>query len=473
MAVERETFENLVPLQFISFNFPNPLFTTNPKSLNQYGQSLRIAILDSPQQPATDPPQLAAMLVPHNREHDWIFSTKNGNLQLLLNSPGISRLILIGNPLHDADDFPAIYNRPMNEDSTDILHIQERLTPLLFALSPKSAFINNLPPEIPFVTYEDNVICSVSVEKCTGSYVGEMLVEDVEIETFGSNSKGREFRRRLRFKRMPNLVQTEIRIISEIPVEDFGVKAVKFRPDNSCLVHPYLPPMVASLSLISTHLDRGDCLDSKPRVLCIGVGGGALLSFLHTHFAFRVYGVEIDEIVRKVAKKYFGLVENEMLRVCVGDGIEIIKKVAENIAFVSNGYRKSNGNVDSFRDLHSPFDVIMVDLDASDARNGLCAPPMEFIRKEVLSAAKLALQTHGILVINVIPVSRTFYDYLINEFREVFAELYEINVENEENYVLIAAVTPVMIVSSDNDNPIVKKLNLIIPKQYIDCIRKL
>ena len=43
------------------------------------------------------------------------------------------------------------------------------------------------------------MVCSVVVGKFVGTFIGEFLVEDVEI-------KSKEFRRRLRFKRMPNLI---------------------------------------------------------------------------------------------------------------------------------------------------------------------------------------------------------------------------------------------------------------------------
>ena len=65
-------------------------------------------------------------------------------------------------------------------------------------------------------------------------------------------------------------------------------------------------------------------------------------------------------------------------------------------------------------------DAIKVDLDSSDATNGTSAPPLEFIRKQVLLAAKSVLCDFGILAINVISPNRSFYEKLIYEFREVF-----------------------------------------------------
>jgi len=51
-------------------------------------------------------------LVSQIREPDWIFSTESGHLQLLLSSPGISQLILIGNNrINGSDSSPLTYHK--------------------------------------------------------------------------------------------------------------------------------------------------------------------------------------------------------------------------------------------------------------------------------------------------------------------------------------------------------------------------
>ena len=462
MALDRATFEALVPSRFITFTFPNPIS----------GHLLRVAVLDSPT-PATDSPRVAAMLVPHHREHDWIFSTLDGHLQLLLSSPSISRLILAGD-LPAADHCsPVIYNRSVNADTESYLvKLQGNLMPLLLALSPKS-FAENGSLEIPFLSYDDNVIGSVIVEKCVGSCVGEMLVEDVEIE---STESKREFRRRLRFKRMPNLIQTEVSIVPA--VGSGGIGEVEFRLDLGVLVHPYLAPMAASLCLICSYIEERIRTGFTPKALCVGVGGGALLSFLQTQLGFEVFGVEADEIVLSVAERYFGLEVGETIRVFVGDGIEVIEKI---------GCRVMERNLGSFgvHEVENPcfmndinqcgtkFDVIMVDLDSSDVCNGVSAPPLDFVQRSVLLSARSALCKLGIFVINVIPPNRSFHEMLIHEFREVFHELYEIDVGNGENYVLIATVSPIDSTLSGSENAFLVKLKRSISGAYMDSIRKI
>lgn len=170
MALDASTFETLTPSRFISFTIPHPSFSNTP---------LRVAVLDSPLQP-NDVPQVGAMLVPEGREIDWIFSTELGHLQLLLSSPEISRLILIGNNFMEGTlpFTPHVYHRPL-ECSLHLQGFEVWSKPLLLALSPKSLFKRGIP-EIPILSYVDNLVSSVVVHQCAGIHVGEMLVEDVE-----------------------------------------------------------------------------------------------------------------------------------------------------------------------------------------------------------------------------------------------------------------------------------------------------
>ncbi|KAM1578155.1 hypothetical protein ACFX1R_042047 [Malus domestica] len=475
MALERNTFETITPSRFITFTFPNP---SNSSSL------LRVAVLDSPLQ-LTDSPRVAAMLVPIPRESDWIFSTESGHLQLLLSSPGISRLILIGSDRSaDAHHSPPIYHRPDKNGTScnEELGVSEKLKPLLLALSPKCCFKFGIP-EIPILCYEDNVVSSVVLERCVGSLVGEMVVEDVEIESGAGEVSKREFRRRLRFKRMPNLVQTEVRIV---PKTGFGFDCVEFgeiefRLDNSVLVHPYLVPMVASLSLVASCVEEQIRSGFRPKALCLGVGGGALLGFLSAHLSFQVVGVEADGEVRRVARKYFGLEDGEHINVHVGDAIKFIEKLAfrvnERTAGSIFAYEVEDGSescdMGDGNDVHTKFDVVLADLDSSDAGDGIIAPPFEFVRKHVLLAAKSVLCDNGIFAINVIPPNRSFYTTMIHEFREVFHELYEIDVGNGENFILIAVVSPVTSATSDCENSFLNKLRMVVSGAYLNSIKKI
>lgn len=343
--------------------------------------------------------------------------------------------------------------------------------PLLIALTPKLAFVQtNGFPLIPFLSYEDEVIRSSVLEVCVGPSVGEMLVENVELKLADG---GREFRRRLRFKRMPNLVQSQVRINlhdeSDL-VEELDSAA--FNVDASVLVQPYLSPMVAGLSVICSHLDRQIQEGLRPRALCLGVGGGVLVSFMAARLGFEVVAVEEDEVVLRVGKKYFGLRESEFVHLCVGDGIELVEKIAFDRKDQNfNGCNVENGSF--LQNLDRKFDVIMVDLDSSDARMGTSAPPLKFVRKSVLLAAREIISGNGILVINVIPPSKSFYETLVAEFHDVFKELYEIDVGNGENMVLVASVSEIHSSTSEGGDNFLQKLELIIQEPYINSMRKI
>ncbi|KAJ0101956.1 hypothetical protein Patl1_05947 [Pistacia atlantica] len=335
--------------------------------------------------------------------------------------------------------------------------LEENVMPLVIALS-RNFCVKDGILDLPILNYEDDVISSVVLDRFVGAFVGAMLVEDVEIE---NECEKREFRRRLRFKRLPNLVQTEVRIVPETELSLDLIKIggrVRFRPDIGVLVHVYLVPMVASCTLIGSYLGERIQSGFRPKALCVGVGGGALVSFLRTQLCFEVVGVEKDEEVLSVARRYFGLEDGEYVWFHVGDAIEFIEKLA---CGVNDG------------DLDTKFDVIMVDLDSGDAKSGISAPPLEFVTRNVLLAARLVLSDFGIFVINVIPPNRSFYETLIREFREVFSELYEIDVGNRENFILIATVLPIVSSASDCENPFLKKLRLVISGAYMDSINKI
>lgn len=319
-------------------------------------------------------------------------------------------------------------------------------------------------PRIPFLNYDDGVISSVVVEVCLGSRVGEMLVEDVELEIceeFGSRRT--EFRRRLRFKRTPNLIQTQICISRDFNSCENELAMTSFPSSDylntAMLVQPYLIPMVASISLVSSSLEEKIQSGYRPKALCLGVGGGALLSFLNTQLGFEVVGVEEDEAVLGLARRRFGLPENPYIRVHIGDGIELLKN------------RSFCGKHD--RVLDSKFDVVMVDLDSSEAGIGTMAPPVAFVEESVLVATRAILCKSGIVVMNVIPSSRLSYEKLTDDFNKVFDEVYEIDVENGENFVLIASVSQIGKFCLDSESGFICKLRKAISGSFIDAIRKI
>ncbi|XP_074565970.1 uncharacterized protein LOC141822422 [Curcuma longa] len=462
--MEAGEFERLSPSRFVSFAFPNP------QPGDPYADPLRVAVLDSPLPESAPPPRTAAMLVPPGREDDWVFCTAAGQLQLLISSsgdPSISRFILIGG--QPSSTPPKCYSRNEWDPDSDRLHrFQQLLTPLLLALSPKSSFSDGLP-DIPFLSFEDDVIRITPVETLVGPSVGEMLVEDVELD----RSLSPKLRRRLRFKRMPNLVQSQVYLL---PDSSSSSRFGSFLPEKGSLLQPYLRPMVASLSLISPAVDLQIQSGLMPRVLCVGVGGGALLMSLRLKFGFDVLGIEADEVVLDVAKRHFGLTEDDFLKVGLGDGLACIKYLSilqtGKIEDMKNG-ETSRELVKLLRGYSSGFDVVMVDLDSEDASNCVFAPPLEVVEKGVLMALRTIIKEHGVVTVNVVPSCMSFYKQMIDDFGSFFSEVYEIDVGNGENYVLVATASPVDILERNSEDSFFKELKEVVGQKYVDALRRI
>ncbi|CAL9093785.1 unnamed protein product [Musa acuminata var. zebrina] len=466
-TMEPGAFERHSPSRFVSFVFPNP------QPGDPYADPLRVAVLDSPLPTPAPPPCTAAMLVPPGREEDWIFSTAAGHLQLLLSSSSddrpLARLLLVGDvPSSSAKP----YSRPHSDpDSDRLLRFQQRLLPLILALSPKAAFCDGLP-DIPFLSFEDDVLRLTPVEMLVGPAAGEMLVEDVELDR--SPSAMPELRRRLRFKRMPILVQSQVRLV--LDSSSSSSSPGSFRPETGSLVQPYLKPMVAGLSLIAPAVGRQVGSGLMPRALCVGVGGGALLMSLRSSFGFDVVGIEADDVVLNVARQHFGLADDDFLKVGVGDGLVLIKYLStlKTGKDLNSSHGVSDHNFIALLGDHSSgFDAVMVDLDSEDPGSGVYAPPLEFPERSILIDVRTILKDHGIVVVNVIPPCASFYKQMIDIFGKVFAELYEIDVGNGENYVLVASVSPVEIAASHTEDPFLNKLKEVVGDRYVGAVRRI
>jgi spermidine synthase len=222
------------------------------------------------------------------------------------------------------------------------------------------------------------------------------------------------------------------------------------------LVQPYLQAMVAGLAVIAPSIEESIQSGAKPRCLCAGVGGGSLPMSIRVGLQFDVLGIEADGAVLDVARNYFGLMEDELLHVRVGDTIQMIQD------FAHQGEPDMN------------FSAVMVDLDSSDAMCGVSAPPLEMTHGSVLLAAHKILHHRDILIMNVIPPSSdgSFYKNLIDVLRQVFSELYEIDVGNGENFILIATASPIVTSLSDNSGLFLTELRKL-AGDFVEHIRKI
>ena len=78
-----------------------------------------------------------------------------------------------------------------------------------------------------------------------------------------------------------------------------------------------------------SHQGLGSCVKVLHKLLILGLGGGALCTYLHKEFPTTVIdGVDIDPTMLQLATKYFGFTPSDHLRAHISDGVQFVKDVA-------------------------------------------------------------------------------------------------------------------------------------------------
>jgi hypothetical protein len=240
--------------------------------------------------------KFAVFIVPQGRECEWLFSTRDGRRQLA-DSADCLRLVVVH--LNRAHVFQ------------DLGSVQDELSAYVMELSPPEL---ETDAQVPFLSIGgDDGSVGERVERCRGKsqFSGEFVVEDVTV--------GSELYRRLVFMNNPNITQSEARLKT---VKSSNKKKRKV-VDTSYLACKYLALMAGAM---------GDYLDSPDaRCLIVGLGGGALASFMAANFKqVTVDVVEIDPSIARVAKEQFGFEENDRLKLHTEDGLEFVDRVAKS-----------------------------------------------------------------------------------------------------------------------------------------------
>lgn len=144
--------------------------------------------------------------------------------------------------------------------------------------------------------------------------------------------------------------------------------------------------------------------------LVIGVGGGTIPSFLRAVSpTMKIDAVDIDPVVVEVAKSHFGFREDDALKAHVADGRAFVEAAKHRYDFVF---------LDGF---------------------GQDSVPKHLTTREFLTAVKNVLTPGGIVLGNVWgrDVNRQ-YDSMIRTYRDVFRELYIVDVLGSGNKIVIA-----------------------------------
>lgn len=192
-----------------------------------------------------------------------------------------------------------------------------------------------------------------------------------------------------------------------------------FKDDPNKLVFNYTKLAFSSLLMV----------DDPKRVLIIGLGGGTLSNTIHQLYPNAyIDNVEIDPAVTKVAREFFGFIENEKITSVEQDGRIFIKRAK---------LKKQQ------------YDWIIL-----DAFNGDYIPE-HLLTKEFLEETQSILAKNGIISANTFSSSK-LYDHESATYHDVFGEF--INVSNQQNSNRIILAGYIQQPNKETINARVKKL---------------
>ncbi|KAE8677584.1 hypothetical protein F3Y22_tig00111505pilonHSYRG00024 [Hibiscus syriacus] len=421
--------------------------------------SYKAVLLDAKQQSEAFSFHCGVFIVPKTRAHEWLFSSEEGQWQVVESSK-TARLIMI-----------LLETSHANADMEDI---QKDLSPLVKPLAPAD---NDKGNQIPFMTASDGIKQQSIVYQGSSSLTGPIVIEDVVYENDdGDVSRSLPFRR-LIFQRTEGLVQSEA-LLTRDGLFDKSIYETEMKKASSSskskrrgtqrrnnessskmkVYHGYLASsyhtaIISGFSLISSYLESVASSGNRVNAVVIGLGAGLLPMFLHGCMQFmQIEAVELDPIMLNLARDYFSFTEDKRLKVHIADGIQFVRDKG-NISAVGDTLHEnkddsnnevlhsSNGSC-KLRDPESQrstnIDIIIVDVDSSDSSSGLRCPAADFVEESFLTNIKDALSEQGLFVVNLVSRSPAIKDAVVSRMKEVFSHLFCLQLEGEVNLVIFS-----------------------------------
>jgi len=320
--------------------------------------------------------KFAAFIVPLGRESDWMYSSSEGRRELAANAK-FQRLIVVH--LGRNHEFPSLE------------FVQNELGSVVTSLQP-----NDLPPnaQIPFLSLGAQVDHRKEIHRGHSESTGEYVVEEVEEESDGKKT----ILRRLIFLCNPYVIQSEARLR-------------KGKVDLKYLACQHHHIMVESLRSVKTRA-------SIKRVMVLGLGGGALCTYLHDQFpSIAIDGIEIDPVMVHLAKKYFGFTPHSNLQAHIADGYQFVQELAS----------------DSDRERYG---CIMLDVDCKDRTLGLSCPPPNFVEIGFIDSLKRCLAPGGLFLLNLVCRDQTKRNDIMSILREAFEMVQATKIKDEVNEII-------------------------------------
>ncbi|XP_022170602.1 methyltransferase-like protein 13 [Myzus persicae] len=338
-----------------------------------------IMIVESPTQKNPNKMTFAAFIVPHGREHEWLFSSEEGQ-DILRRNCNVDRLAIIS--MHRGQ----IYK--------NLKQVQQELSRLMLKIAPQGVIKRG--ETILFLSLEQQLGDRKIIMESESEHSGNFVIEEVigqKDETF----------RRLVFLNMPHIIQSEIKLLTENG---------ETKIDYSHFLSDYIPYLGLGVGILANRLNR------ESKILLIGLGGGILTNLLlNAYKNVNIVALEIDQVVYKIAKEAFGLLEDSRLEVNICDGLDYICNAVKN---------------------NDKYDAVVYDVDVKDPTLGLSGPPKDFLRQDILNNVKSLIGKEGLFLLNFVCRASDVKAEILNVLKTNFKQLTSLKIAEDINRVLLA-----------------------------------
>jgi len=338
-----------------------------------------IIIVENPLKINPNKMTFSAFIVPHGREHEWLFSNEEGR-DILRRNCNVDRLAIIS--MHRGQ----VYK--------NLKHVQQELSRLMVKIAPQGVIKRG--ETILFLSLEEQLGDRKIIMESESEHSGKFVIEEV-------TGKNQETFRRLVFLNMPHIIQSEAKLLTE----NGNVKI-----DYSHFHSDYISYLGLGVGIIANQLNK------QPRILLIGLGGGVLTNLLVTSYTnINIVALEIDLAVYKIAKEAFGLIEDSRLEIKICDGLEYLCNA------VKNGDK---------------YDAIVYDIDVKDPTLGLSGPPKAFLTQDILNSVKSLIGEQGLFLLNFVCRASDVKTEILNFLKSNFKQLTSLKITEDINKVLLA-----------------------------------
>lgn len=340
--------------------------------------------------------KVGVFIIPQSKENQWIYKSNEGRNKIVYQSK-YNRIIFI-----------SIYR---NNHYNSLDEVQKELNPLIPQYYPI-----RYEESVPFFT-SGNDIGSRNVIYCEKSEISELVeverVENEENEEEENNSC--YYYLRLYFSTESNEIQSECKIIPKTTKQNKkggkgkeGRKGKKEETNTETIVdYGYLSFSYHQMFVTALAANQNLLKINPLNVLIVGLGGGSLPMFLYNTFnTINISVLELDPAVVNIAKKYFGLIENERCNIIIENGLDYINKQAE---------KEEKGN---------KYNVIIIDVDYKTRDKSLSFPPPEFLEDSfLLNCKKLSCENNSMICINYGSHVSSDLDRLIERLKPIFPDI--------------------------------------------------